>query len=69
VKSFTTQVPLKLNEGTNNISILSVMVGLPVMYLAISIYSTAFTYLLLSSFLIVNTLITFDIKGKTDFLF
>ncbi|KAH1235442.1 Beta-galactosidase 6 [Glycine max] len=29
VKSFTTQVPLKLNEGTNNISILSVMVGLP----------------------------------------
>ncbi|CAJ1937761.1 unnamed protein product [Sphenostylis stenocarpa] len=29
VKSFTTLVPLKLNEGTNNISILSVMVGLP----------------------------------------
>ncbi|KAK7358785.1 hypothetical protein VNO77_00724 [Canavalia gladiata] len=29
VKSFTLQVSLTLNEGTNNISILSVMVGLP----------------------------------------
>ncbi|KAK7399349.1 hypothetical protein VNO78_10531 [Psophocarpus tetragonolobus] len=29
VKSFTLQVPITLNEGTNNISILSVMVGLP----------------------------------------
>ncbi|KAL2342889.1 hypothetical protein Fmac_004174 [Flemingia macrophylla] len=29
VKSFTLQVPVTLNEGTNNISILSVMVGLP----------------------------------------
>lgn len=34
VKSFTTQVPLTLNEGANNISILSVMVGLPGMFLA-----------------------------------
>ncbi|KAK7318410.1 hypothetical protein RJT34_03110 [Clitoria ternatea] len=29
VKSFTFEVPVKLNEGINNISILSVMVGLP----------------------------------------
>ncbi|KAJ1405028.1 Glycoside hydrolase, family 35 [Sesbania bispinosa] len=29
VKSFTLQAPVTLNEGTNNISILSVMVGLP----------------------------------------
>ncbi|XP_020203970.1 beta-galactosidase 6 isoform X2 [Cajanus cajan] len=29
VKSFTLEVPVTLNEGTNNISILSVMVGLP----------------------------------------
>ncbi|CAL0330050.1 unnamed protein product [Lupinus luteus] len=29
VKSFTLEVPITLNEGTNNISILSVMVGLP----------------------------------------
>ncbi|XP_047165033.1 beta-galactosidase 6-like [Vigna umbellata] len=29
VKSFTTEVPLTLNKGTNNISILSVMVGFP----------------------------------------
>ncbi|XP_057419693.1 beta-galactosidase 6-like isoform X2 [Lotus japonicus] len=29
VKSFTLQVPVTLNEGTTNISILSVMVGLP----------------------------------------
>lgn len=36
VKSFTLQVPVTLNEGTTNISILSVMDGLPVMYQCIS---------------------------------
>jgi len=32
VKSFTLEFPVTLHEGTNNLSILSVMVGLPVQF-------------------------------------
>ena len=32
-KPLTLELPVTLNEGTNNISILSVMVGLPVMFM------------------------------------